>query len=47
MTRLAAQAGEPPGLVLTGGAAPLLAPWITQPFDLIPDLVLQGLSRFA
>jgi type III pantothenate kinase len=45
--RLATQAGQTPHLVLTGGAAPALVPWITQPIDLAPDLVLQGLARIA
>lgn len=45
--RLARLAGERPKLVLTGGAASLLAPWLTEPAELVPDLVLQGLARFA
>jgi type III pantothenate kinase len=45
--RLAGLAGERPKLVLTGGAAPVLAPWLAEPADLVPDLVLQGLVQFA
>jgi type III pantothenate kinase len=46
--RLARFAGERPRLVLTGGAAPVLASWLAgQQTDLVPDLVLQGLARFA
>jgi type III pantothenate kinase len=47
MGRLAARAGETPHLVVTGGAADVIMPWLSQPFEFIPDLVLQGLSRLA
>ena len=45
--RLAERAGETPVLVLTGGAAPVLGRWITQPFENVEDLVLQGLSHLT
>jgi type III pantothenate kinase len=45
--RLACLAGERPKLVLTGGAAPVLAPWLSERAEIAPDLVLQGLARFA
>ncbi len=46
-TNLAARVGQLPRLVLTGGAADLLLPWLRQPVELVPDLVLQGLARIA
>jgi type III pantothenate kinase len=45
--QLASHASQAPRVVLTGGGAALLAPWIPQPIDFIPDLVLQGLARLA
>jgi type III pantothenate kinase len=45
--RLARLAGVAPKLVLTGGAAAVLVPWLREPAELVPDLVLQGLARFA
>ena len=44
---LAARVGQAPRLVVTGGAADLLLPWLRQPVELVPDLVLQGLARIA
>jgi type III pantothenate kinase len=41
------QASEEPRLVLTGGAAAVLIPWLTQPMEFVGDLVLQGLARLA
>jgi type III pantothenate kinase len=45
--RLEARAGRTPRLILTGGGAQVLAPWLTQPSEFIPDLVLQGLARLT
>ncbi len=45
--RLIALYGERPQLVLTGGAAPLIVPWLAESAELVPDLVLQGLAHFA
>lgn len=39
--------GSRPQLVLTGGAADQLAPLLNCPAELVPDLVLRGLARFA
>jgi pantothenate kinase type III len=45
--RLESPGGQAPRLAVTGGAAQILAPWLPQPAEFIPDLVLQGLARFA
>jgi len=45
--RLEARAGRAPRLILTGGAAHVLAPWLTQLPEFIPDLVLQGLAHLT
>jgi len=45
--RLETRAGQTPRLVVTGGGAQVLAPWLSQPTEFIPDLVLQGLARLA
>ena len=42
-----AEAGEAPSLILTGGFAPIIGRLIHQQYELIPDLVLQGLARLA
>lgn len=42
-----AQAGETPSLILTGGFAPIIGRLIHLQYELIPDLVLQGLARLA
>lgn len=39
--------GGLPTLLLTGGDSGRLAPAIHRPYELIPDLVLRGLARFA
>jgi type III pantothenate kinase len=39
--------GGAPRLVVTGGGAQILAPWLSQPTEFIPDLVIQGLARLA
>ncbi len=44
---LAARTAQVPRLIVTGGAADLLLPWLRQPAELVPDLVLQGLARIA
>ncbi len=36
-----------PRLLLTGGGAALLRPWLTVEAELVPDLVLQGLARIV
>jgi type III pantothenate kinase len=45
--RLGDQAGQRPRLVLTGGGAPILLPWLKDEAELVPDLVLQGLARIV
>lgn len=45
--RLAADTGQTPLLLLTGGDAERLLPVFEVPATLVPDLVLRGLSRFA
>lgn len=40
-------AADAPALVVTGGAASALIPWLQHRAKLIPDLVLQGLARLA
>ncbi|HEX9208295.1 MAG TPA: type III pantothenate kinase [Steroidobacteraceae bacterium] len=44
---LARATGAPPALVLTGGAAAEIQPWIAAPVRLVPDLVLRGLAWLA
>lgn len=39
--------GESPSLLLTGGANDLVAPLLRVPFQVVPDLVLQGLAVIA
>jgi type III pantothenate kinase len=39
--------GEPPVLLLTGGAAPSVAPLLRTQASLVPDLVLRGLAVLA
>jgi type III pantothenate kinase len=41
------QLGGAARVLMTGGDAPLLAARIAQPVEHVPDLVLQGLARFA
>lgn len=36
-----------PRLLITGGDADRLAPAIGRPVEIVPDLVLRGLGRFA
>jgi type III pantothenate kinase len=43
----AAAAGSAPRLILTGGDAELLEPHLSQPAELVPDLVLTGLAIVA
>ena len=45
--RLSRSTGEAPVLVVSGGAAPVLIPWLTLAVDHAPDLVLQGLARIV
>jgi len=45
--RLQDHAGTEPAVFLTGGDAERLLPALTVEADLLPDLVLRGLSRFA
>jgi type III pantothenate kinase len=47
LRQIEVRASQPPRLVLTGGAAPVLIPWLPQPPDFVTDLVLQGLARLA
>lgn len=42
-----AKAGESPSLLLTGGSAHAIGRLIHLQYELIPDLVLQGLARYA
>jgi type III pantothenate kinase len=44
---LAGATGCMPTLVLTGGAAMEIQPWITVPVRSVPDLVLRGLAHLA
>lgn len=39
--------GGRPGLVITGGAAAEVLPWVTVPYRQVPDLVLRGLAALA
>ncbi len=39
---LARVAGSTPALVMTGGAAPDVAPFVLAPVEIVPDLVLRG-----
>lgn len=41
------ETGVPPRLILTGGDAEQLAPLLSEPLQLHPELVLVGLARFA
>jgi type III pantothenate kinase len=44
--RLRQQTGRQPRLVLTGGDAARLAPRLTEPYRLAPELLLTGLQRY-
>jgi type III pantothenate kinase len=44
---LARAAGEVPALVVTGGAAAEIVPYVLARLELVPDLVLYGVSRLA
>lgn len=44
---LARVAGTAPRRFLTGGDAPALQPWLETEYELVPDLVLQGLATVA
>ena len=44
VAELSAATGATAGLLLTGGGAAQLAPFVTTPLRLVPDLVLQGLA---
>jgi type III pantothenate kinase len=44
---LARATGTAPSLVLTGGAAAEIRPWLETPVRLVPDLVLRGLAHLA
>jgi type III pantothenate kinase len=44
---LTAATGVIPAVVLTGGAATEIQPWITAPVRPVPDLVLRGLACLA
>ncbi len=39
--------GARPGLVITGGGAAAVLPWVTVPYRQVPDLVLRGLAALA
>ncbi len=41
------KAVAPPALLITGGDGPRIGPLITRPLELVPDLVLRGLARWA
>jgi type III pantothenate kinase len=43
----AAATGVAPRFILTGGDAPLLEPYLSQPAEIVPDLVLTGLAIVA
>lgn len=51
ITRARAEAGRRYGpdvaLVLTGGGAQALRPWLRRPYRVVPDLVLRGLAALA
>ena len=48
MRRFMQEAGqEAPLTVLSGGAAPVIAPQLTGPFEVVDNLVLEGLIRIA
>lgn len=47
LRQIEVRASQPPRLILTGGAAPVLIPWLPQPVEFVTDLVLQGLARLA
>lgn len=44
---LARRGGAPPRLYCTGGAVADVLPYVLTPYELVPDLVLQGLTRLA
>jgi type III pantothenate kinase len=39
--------GTPAAVVLTGGDADAVAPWLSVHHSTVPDLVLQGLARYG
>jgi len=43
----AAEGGGHPALLLTGGAAAEVQPYLSRPVESIPDLVLRGLAVLA
>ncbi len=43
--RLLARTGEKPALIMTGGAAPKLAPIVDLPFDTVDTLIFEGLLQ--
>lgn len=45
--RTLAQGGAQPGLLLTGSEAEQLAPHLQLPYGLAPDLVFEGMARYA
>lgn len=47
MASMQEQTGEIPSLILTGGFAPTVGRLIHLQYEQMPDLVLQGLARFA
>lgn len=47
LARLAGRGVRDCTLLLTGGAAPEIAPYLASPARIVPDLVLQGLARLA
>jgi type III pantothenate kinase len=47
VAELAHRAAGPATLVVTGGAAAEIAPYVLAPLEFVPDLVLYGVSRLA
>ena len=47
VAELAARIGAPPRVVLTGGDAGLLAPYLASAVEVVPDLVLTGIAIVA
>lgn len=45
--RVTKSGGVQPAVVVTGGAAPVLLPWLVPTADHVPELVLQGLARIV
>jgi type III pantothenate kinase len=46
-SRVSRATGTVPVVVVTGGAGPVLLPWLAPTADHVPDLVLQGLARIV